>query len=1589
MWRESWKLKLIFIYCFLYAISATGQNTDCVTAQIICSDGPVNFNPTGIGIDDFANPNNSFGCFELAIEAGDSTAENGSGWYYFEFRQDMPPNSIIEFTITPFGGFGEDYDFMVFGPDLSCDSLGEPVRCSFAYLLCDFCPQTGLGRGETDTGEGAFGNGFVAPMVVQPGEGYYLMLDNFVRTTRGFTLEWGGSAAPYLNCQADPFCKNAAISAGEDIDVCAGSAPFELRASSTGVSSRAVYNWIGTPEALSFLDDVNKLQPTITIPADFEGELQYILTLSDGECVLADDVYITVLGNTSSAITGDNILCIGESTTLDAGAGYQNYLWSNGATSRAISINTPGSYSVTTTNSNNCTNTSTIEVLRSDPPQPTLQGGTIICLDDPLTLDAGPGYRSYRWSNGATTQTIDILQAGAYRVTVTNADGCEGTAEVTTTESVKPETEILGDTVFCFNQNTTLRTSATFSSYLWSNGATTPTIDVSDSGTYIVTVTAADGCAAEASITVQEKEALNVSISGDLDICEGENTQLSATPGFSSYLWSTSQTAPNINVDTGNTYSLTVTDNAGCQGIATADVIENPTPIPVIRGATGICPGETTRLETDAVFAKYTWSNGVNSPFIEVDQAATYTLEVESTAGCIGTASITLSMFPAVEPEVRGDITFCPDIGGVLETTQSYVSYLWSNQDSSATTRVFSDGTFTVSVTDANGCSGSGAITVDAYEVDAPPVSADTSICAGNSLTLDAGVDFPEYLWSNGATSRSITITNGAVYTLTVTDINGCTASATYNVTENPAPTAQIQGANSLCIGDTSELSVTGNFREILWSNGAQTPTINISDAGIYSVTATDDNGCSNQTSVQVQGFEKPVPVIVGPAAICDGEEITLQVNQNFQAYRWSNGQDQASIRVQQGGLFEVEVTDANGCIGKASTQITENMAPQIDIEGDTFFCQGLTTQLQVTPGYAFYRWSNGANSASIEISNPGNYTVTVEDALGCTSDKSLEIIQIELPTANAGTSQTLDCNTTSVELGDSGNEGNYSYRWEGPGINETNHHQANPEVSVAGNYTLVTIDQTYGCASIPSGVLVSDESYEPQVVLRTQGTLDCQTNSIVLDAIGSPTGANFNYNWYNPQRQLISNGNTQQLNVSEPGEYYLEIEDTQTGCVGTNSITVQGNFDFPIAEAGEPQLLTCKNTKVYLNGSASSPGSKYAYQWTSINGNIVKDDTTLSPTVDQMGIYLLTVLNKSNGCSSTDSVEVLEDRTPPAVEAGEDQLLDCNIPEVFLNGTASSGGANLYYTWSSDNGYRFSDPHTATVQVNKPGFYSLEVINLDNGCSAVDFVTVIDDSDYPTGIEMKLLDPLCLGDQNGQVQIEGVYGGTAPYFFSLNGAPFEAVNNFDSLAAGNYKIKVEDVAGCSFETTFSLDEGMTLRVDLGPDIFSKPGQEITLEPVVNIPRRDITNLLWEGGELKDSCLCWQQTVAPGETTLYQITATNTLGCTATDKLLVNIDSLGRVYIPTAFSPNKDGYNDVFMIYSGDELVKVKYLRIFDRWGNQVYYAEDFYTNNPTYGWDGNSNGKEQNADIYVFVAEIEFYDVKVRKFKGEINLIR
>lgn len=254
--------------------------SDCPGAEIVCEDGLIVFEPIGFGEDDFSSPDNHPGCFE--------NKEHRSAWYYFEIAKDAPPNLDLTFTITPEDN--TDYDFALFGPNVPCDSLGYPIRCSWAAYDCLFCPQTGLGAMANDASEDATGDGFLAPVLVQPGEGYFLLVDNYFDNTKAFTLEWGGSAAPYLNCEAETPCEVFA-DAGDPIVFCEDR-ELTLTGSTSSQPSGVEYLWELPEDGHLQVLNPKAAKTTVRIENDFEGTVAVKLTARRDLCTHSDLVFL-------------------------------------------------------------------------------------------------------------------------------------------------------------------------------------------------------------------------------------------------------------------------------------------------------------------------------------------------------------------------------------------------------------------------------------------------------------------------------------------------------------------------------------------------------------------------------------------------------------------------------------------------------------------------------------------------------------------------------------------------------------------------------------------------------------------------------------------------------------------------------------------------------------------------------------------------------------------------------------------------------------------------------------------------------------------------------------------------------------------------------------------------------------------------------------------------------------------------------------------------------------------------------------------------------------------------------------------------
>ena len=256
------------------------SQSDCEEAQVICKDDVILFDPVGPGKDDFALEDNHAGCLQ--------SKENRSAWYYFEINKNAPPNLDLSFVISPEDE--TDYDFAVFGPNVDCEALGYPVRCSWAAINCAFCPQTGLGMGAKDAGEDAMGDGMVAPLIVQPGEGFFLLVDNYFNNTTGFALRWGGAAAPFLNCEAEVPCGIFA-EAGGPIFVCEET-EIQLSGSIRGASGDVAFYWEDPAGMSSGFSQADISRPVLNIPREFSGSQNYFLTVRAEECAHTDVLII-------------------------------------------------------------------------------------------------------------------------------------------------------------------------------------------------------------------------------------------------------------------------------------------------------------------------------------------------------------------------------------------------------------------------------------------------------------------------------------------------------------------------------------------------------------------------------------------------------------------------------------------------------------------------------------------------------------------------------------------------------------------------------------------------------------------------------------------------------------------------------------------------------------------------------------------------------------------------------------------------------------------------------------------------------------------------------------------------------------------------------------------------------------------------------------------------------------------------------------------------------------------------------------------------------------------------------------------------
>ena len=800
----------------------------------------------------------------------------------------------------------------------------------------------------------------------------------------------------------------------------------------------------------------------------------------------------------SISSSGATTFCAGGSVNLTASAG-SSYARSNGATTQSTSVNASGSYSVIVTDANGCSANASQGVTVNELPTVSISadGPTTFCVGSSVNLTASAG-SSYAWSNGAATQSSSVNASGSYSVTVTDANGCSASASQVVTVNELPTVSISaeGATTFCAGGSVNL-TSSAGSSYAWSNGATTQSISVNASGSYSVTVTDTNGCSANASqgVTVNELPTVSISADGVTTFCAGGSVNLTASSG-SSYAWSNGATTQSTSVNATGSYSVTVTDSNGCSANASQEVTVNELPTVSISadGATTFCAGGSVNL-TASAGSSYAWSNDATTQSISVNATGSYSVTVTDANGCSANASqsVTVNELPTVSISADGATTFC--VGGSVNLSASAgSSYAWSNGATTQSTSVNATGSYSVTVTDANGCSNNASqgVTVNAL----PTVSAGTysPIFTTDNVVILAGNPSGGTFSGTGVSGNSFNpgVAGVGTFTLTYnyTDANGCSNSAQDSITVTQAcnlTASSITGPTNSCAfqgttGGNATYSVSAtDASSYTWTIPAG--STNISGQGTNTISfkfsssfTTGDvsvvvGGCSTTESrtITVTRATPATPgVISGTANIC-AIRGTTQTNTysiapvaNAISYLWVapantviiSGQGTTSITLQVNAPFttgSITVRSNSGCANSSTRSFalsSSRPGTPGTITGTSRACPGNTFTYSVVPvaNTASYNWtvptgatiSAGAGTNSIQVSfdagfiSTGSISVTATNGCGTSAARTYSVARNTPGTPGTIAGQTSGICSATVNYSVT-NVAGMTYTWTAP----------------------------------------------------------------------------------------------------------------------------------------------------------------------------------------------------------------------------------------------------------------------------------------------------------------------------------------------------------------------------------------------------------------------------------------------------------------------------------------------------------------------------------------------------------------------------
>ena len=919
-----------------------------------------------------------------------------------------------------------------------------------------------------------------------------------------------------------------------DTSICAGDLALEFIAFN-GTTADSTYTWstgeVGT-----------------SIFADTAGTYQVVLEDAFG-CLDSDVVVLSInalpivdLGP-DTAICGDADPVVFDAATTAPGL---NYIWQDGTTITSdYSTKIEGDYWVHVTDVNQCSDSDTI-FLKVNSFVPVNMGpDREICEGDSMvTLNAQiKNANWYVWAPTLeTTQTIQTDVAGEYSVALEDSNGCKGWDTINVIVNVLPVVDLGNDTAICIGDPDVVFVAQDVTigmTYSWSTGETTRTIATAADDEYWVAIEDINGCSDSDTVVLKVNLLPIVDLGVDQEICQVDpDVTLDAANTSATYLWSTTETTQTIDINTDSDFSVIVTDTNGCIGYDTMNLKVNAMPVVSIADDV-ICAGDAAvTFDVAATFDTYLWSSGEATQSIDKDVAGEYSVIFTDANNCTGYDTVLLVVNTLPVPDLGLDMTMCSKATNTVFDAGAYASYDWSSGETSQTISKNVAGTYTVEVTDANGCKGTDDVDLIVITEPAPAVLGPLEKCPGSSVSMnmslfDNGNGPYTYAWHDGSTGSTYSTTAEESVWVDVTDQYGCTGRDQGVVTDKSNLTINIVAAPDvhLCQGESALLGTAftsaGGYNFSWTGAGTGTSeTLTATTSGTYDLHVDNGGGCQGDGSIEI--FVHPYPVLTpAPAAICDGDAATIGDNLgNTFTYDWSTGETTAEISVTTQGTYNVEVTSDRGCVTDMDVVVTVNSNPTPDLGNDRTQCDGTPvtiSDLNAQVGQT-YAWSNGETTNTISPTTDGTYTLTATTAVGCVGTDDINITFIPIPSVDLGPNIVI-CEGDSVIL-DADNTG-LNALWNTGETTQT-----------------ITVNQTglYGVIVSQGGCTATDD-LEVLVVELPTSALDqnLASQSYCFNELDRPialsagTDPNFNYLWGTGET-------TSDIEVTQPGTYVVSI---------------------------------------------------------------------------------------------------------------------------------------------------------------------------------------------------------------------------------------------------------------------------------------------------------------------------------------------------------------------------------------------------------------------------------------------------------------